>query len=130
MITFSRLGEFGRLGNQLFQYAMLYVLGKEKEYEIKIPDFQNKYHHGQKCLLDNFNITAEKLTVTDVIEYMYIEQSSDYFKYHILAMGSTLSWWVGFLNKQKENKIIIAPQKYHIIKDVDVGFYPDNFIVI
>ena len=34
MITFSNLGKYGRLGNQLFQYAALKGLSIKKGYEI------------------------------------------------------------------------------------------------
>lgn len=81
MITFSRIGEYGRLGNQLFQYAILLAVGKERNYEIKIPPTNNRYWHGQKCLLNNFNISAKELT-TDIIRYSYVENKADEFKYN------------------------------------------------
>lgn len=37
MITFKALGQWGRLGNQMFQYATLFSVGKKKNYEIGIP---------------------------------------------------------------------------------------------
>lgn len=284
MITFTKLGEYGRLGNQLFQYAILLVIGAEKGYQIKIPMLDNKYHHGQKCLLPQFNISAKILNSKDVIQHTYQEKNgynfsycpdvfniqdntnvigffqnyqyykkyedliikeltpnnqiiernqitlnkikehypnhqivslhirrgdsklsmygnnmldvnSKWFKYfsaakkifegkkckfliftggnryndnpdsdyawcknnligdeyiyaehnnstindftlmylsdaHILSPISTLSWWVGFLNK-KNNKITIAPEKYYFLDSkMDDGFYPDNFILI
>jgi len=48
MITFLELGSFGRLGNQLFQYAALKSLGLENGYEAKIPNPSLKEWHGQK----------------------------------------------------------------------------------
>jgi hypothetical protein len=60
MITFSHLGRYGRLGNQLFQYAALKGLSVKKGYEIKLPEsIKNLYWHGQKCLLPKFNIQSE-----------------------------------------------------------------------
>lgn len=60
MITFSQLGRYGRLGNQLFQYAALKGLSVKKGYEIKLPDsIKESYWHGQKCLLPKFNIQSE-----------------------------------------------------------------------
>jgi hypothetical protein len=51
--------------------------------------------------------------------------------HHILSPISTLSWWVGFLNKKKNNKLIIAPKKYYFLKkEMEDGFYPNNFILI
>lgn len=37
MITFKALGQWGRLGNQMFQYATLFSVGKKKNYQIGIP---------------------------------------------------------------------------------------------
>lgn len=58
MIFFKRLGSYGRLGNQLFQYAALRGLCLKNVYESVIPDISNKAWHGQRCLLNEFNITA------------------------------------------------------------------------
>ena len=38
MITFAQLGRYGRLGNQLFQYAMLKSVSLATGYEMKIPN--------------------------------------------------------------------------------------------
>jgi len=78
MITFLELGSFGRLGNQLFQYAALKGLGLKNNYEVKIPDPATKEWHGQKCFLNNFNIKAFHLTKNDIasIQYSYIEKDS------------------------------------------------------
>lgn len=37
MISFNQLGYYGRLGNQLFQYATLFAIGKIKNCDIGIP---------------------------------------------------------------------------------------------
>ena len=37
MITFSKLGKFGAMGNQLFQYAALYGVAKKTGFEMQIP---------------------------------------------------------------------------------------------
>lgn len=60
MITFSKLGEHGRLGNQLYQYCFLYYCKKKYNYEACIPFLDNKYWHGQKCLLNKFNISIKE----------------------------------------------------------------------
>jgi hypothetical protein len=38
MITFNNIGEFGRFGNQLFQYSMLFGLHKRNGYDFCIPN--------------------------------------------------------------------------------------------
>ena len=66
MITFSELGSYGRLGNQLFQYAALKSTALKNGYVCKVPDFSLKNWHGQSCLLSYFNIEAETLNKTDL----------------------------------------------------------------
>ena len=77
MITFLQLGKYGRLGNQLFQYAALKSLGLKKNYNVKIPNPKIMTWHGQECLLDNFNLECDYLEDGDIqkIEYMYNEQN-------------------------------------------------------
>ena len=65
MLTFTRLGQYGRLGNQLYQYAALKACCLRNGYECKIPDPTNSVWHGQKCLLGNLNIEASYLTQED-----------------------------------------------------------------
>jgi hypothetical protein len=62
MITFNKLGEHGRLGNQLFQYAALRALGLKNGYEFKIPPQSNKKFDGQNSLMREFNITTKEYT--------------------------------------------------------------------
>lgn len=75
MVTFHKLGENGRLGNQLFQYAALKGLATKNGYEIKIPNPQTMSWHGQTCLLDKFNINCDYLTQEDAnkLQHMYEE---------------------------------------------------------
>ena len=48
-ISFNTLGEFGRLGNQMFQYAFLLGLHSKYGYDIAIPssDFKNAWRQHQ-----------------------------------------------------------------------------------
>jgi hypothetical protein len=75
MITFHKLGELGRLGNQLFQYAALKGLGLKNGYNVKIPNPQTMSWHGQVSLLDRFNIECEYATQEDMntLENLYEE---------------------------------------------------------
>jgi hypothetical protein len=56
MVTFHKLGENGRLGNQLFQYAALKGLAIKNGYDVKLPNPHTISWHGRLCLLDKFNI--------------------------------------------------------------------------
>ena len=78
MITFLELGRYGRLGNQLFQYAMLKSVSLARGYEIKVPNLDEQEWHGQKCLLNMFNIKCDYLTDKDKssIQRNFVESSS------------------------------------------------------
>jgi hypothetical protein len=75
MVTFHKLGELGRLGNQLFQYAALKGLALKTGYEAKIPNPNTMEWQGQRCLLDKFNLDCEYLTDDDKksIKHIYNE---------------------------------------------------------
>jgi len=81
MITFHKLGELGRLGNQLFQYAALKGLATKKGYTVKIPDPSTMEWQGQKCLLDKFNLDCEYLTDEDKKSIKIIYNEPTWQKY-------------------------------------------------
>ena len=89
MITFTQLGKMGRLGNQLFQYAALRSLSLEKNYECKIPNPEFVEWHGQKCLLNNFNIKAGYLSDEDYkkIKFNYVENNVSIFDTNFFYMS-------------------------------------------
>lgn len=59
MITFSELGRWGRLGNQMYEYAALLGIGFELGYEVAIPPLD------QHLLGSCFDISAPILTRRD-----------------------------------------------------------------
>ena len=76
MITFSQLGKYGAIGNQLFQYATLYSIGKLNGYEVKIPKTEEHFDEGtsriQHYFLNCFdNISANILTEEDLKQIKY-----------------------------------------------------------
>lgn len=81
MITFLELGRYGRLGNQLFQYAALKSIALKNNYQCKIPNPESMDWHGQKCLLSEFNIEADFLTKEDInsLTNLAVEPSVDWF---------------------------------------------------
>ena len=81
MITFHKLGELGRLGNQLFQYAALKGLASKNGYTAKIPNPQTMIWHGQTCLLDRFYIDCEYLTQDDVNTLQNLYEEPNWQKY-------------------------------------------------
>lgn len=80
-ITFKNLGEYGRLGNQLFQWAALSAVAKRNDCDIRIPPLCSKYWHGQKCLLDEFNINYEIFTWRDSEQIRYHYKEPDPMKF-------------------------------------------------
>lgn len=81
MITFYQLGELGRLGNQLFQYAALRALSLERGYEVKIPDPQSRAWHGQVCLLGDLSVEAKILTSEDITTFKHQYEEQNYMQY-------------------------------------------------
>jgi hypothetical protein len=81
MISYFNLGENGRLGNQLFQYAALKSLGLKKNYEVKIPDLQTKQWHNQQCLLSNFNLDCGILNNSDLEKFQFEYDEPDPMEY-------------------------------------------------
>ena len=60
----------GRLGNQLYQYATLRSIGLKNNYNITI-NIDNFEWHGQKCLLNNFNIPPNVFSNNNNFRYKY-----------------------------------------------------------
>jgi hypothetical protein len=81
MITFHKLGELGRLGNQLFQYAALKGLALKNGYDAKIPNPQKMSWHGQVSLLDKFNIECEYATQEDMNTLQNLYEEPTWQKY-------------------------------------------------
>ena len=70
LCTFGNLGSHGRLGNVLFQYAALLGYAAKKGSIAKIPNnIDEKIHHSQKCMLKEFNITAEESETLASVTY-------------------------------------------------------------
>ena len=59
MISFLRLGTYGRLANQMFQYATLKAVGIRRDYEVRIP------RPPELDLLAVFDIPEPELTPDD-----------------------------------------------------------------
>lgn len=61
MITFSKMGTngFGRLGNQMFQYALVFSVAKKLNFSFGVP-YKNKSNNDYEnfCLDEGFEITA------------------------------------------------------------------------
>jgi hypothetical protein len=61
LITFNKLGSYGRFGNQLFQYAALYSIAKTRGYDFGVP-YNNRSvdEYNDFCLKDCFSNLSAK----------------------------------------------------------------------
>jgi hypothetical protein len=100
MISFNTLGYFGKLGNQMFQYACLYSIAKKNGYDFCIPSFNyelkipetrinvngmrlNLWYKSRLFLKDMFNISAKE---SDFKSHNNLYYDSDYFNEKILSI--------------------------------------------
>jgi|LauGreDrversion4_2_1035121.scaffolds.fasta_scaffold449434_2 hypothetical protein len=79
MITFNRLGTYGLLGNQMFQYATLYAIAKTNNYEYGVPYSNVGEVHFKNFFLPNcfLNLTAKDSSFYPV-KYKAIEKQFNY----------------------------------------------------
>lgn len=68
MIGFNALGQLGRLGNQMFQYAALKGIAAKHEYNICVPFSQNKNEWTDHQLNSAF-----KMATLNQLNYQYID---------------------------------------------------------
>ena len=75
MVFFSKLGQLGRLGNQLFQYAALRGLSIKNSYNISIPSNVSNFH-GQEYLLKNFSIPEKFFSKKSFIKTFFLKNNN------------------------------------------------------
>jgi len=81
MITFTRLGNHGQIGNQAFQYAMLRAVAMKNGYEVAIPMKFDGIKKKDLVELEPFCLRdVRPLTADDVIVKKYKEVSHAYDK--------------------------------------------------
>jgi hypothetical protein len=79
MITFSNIGNYGRLGNQLFQYAILKSISLKNNFDIVLPtDTFSKVWHGQRCLLNNFKLPSCNLGNVNTNKFFFESGERNY----------------------------------------------------
>ena len=59
MITNLKIGNMGRIGNQLFQYSFLRGISLKLNHTICLPKNSDLIFHGQHFLLKKFNLNCE-----------------------------------------------------------------------
>ena len=72
MITFSRLGRYGNLGNSMFQLAATVGIAAKKGYEVKVPKhptyFDTNYNCNNVSVFDGFDINVSILSDKDFLQ--------------------------------------------------------------
>jgi hypothetical protein len=122
MITMTNLGGYGRLGNQLFQYAMLKSVSHKLNIELKIPNPKDAHCQGQNCLLNNFTLSCSFLENQDFnkIKHSFHESNSCAFNSRVFEVEDNTNFFGIYLNK---NYFIDIP---NIIKQ-DLNFIPEVY---
>jgi hypothetical protein len=100
MITFSNIGNYGRLGNQLFQVAILKVISLKTGYDIVLPrNINERHHHGQNSLLPLFDFKSIKYG-DPTIRYLYEEKSNWDYDERVFTVPDNTDFF-GFFQNQK-----------------------------
>ena len=73
MITFNRIGHYGRLGNQMFQYASLMGIAKNRGF-----DYGIRYANKDEFAYANPLVGKEKLDLVDAFENLSAKDSTDF----------------------------------------------------
>tara|TARA_Y100000592_G_scaffold97075_1_gene166969 strand:- start:2795 stop:3700 length:906 start_codon:yes stop_codon:yes gene_type:complete len=94
MITFDKIGNLGRLANQMFQYSLLYSVAKHNNFEFVLPKENlknivdsgfnpviNKRESMYLYLPECFNITGKFLPKSEIHSKYFYDHGRDYAKY-------------------------------------------------
>jgi len=85
MITFNKMGSYGRFGNQLFQYATLYSVAKTIGSDFGVPYFRKSTNEYNTFILDEcFSNLSAKLS-SGIIPRNYFEEKE--FSYNRSIFG-------------------------------------------
>ena len=117
MITFEQLGNYGRLGNQLFQYALLKSVSFETDRQIILPtNLYNKIWHNQKCLLNNFKLSSIKFLDKN-FDFIYNEKDHMQYDENVFQIEQDTNYHGFFQNTKYFIKYIDEIRKEFDIKD-------------
>lgn len=85
MITYNQIGNYGRFGNQLFQYATLYSIAKTRKYKFGVPyKKRSANEYNDFCLSDCF----DSLSAEDSSEVQSLKHAKEHnFSYNAGIFG-------------------------------------------
>jgi hypothetical protein len=100
MITCNTLGTMGRLGNQMFQYATLYAIAKQNNYDFGVPrsKVNNTNEYSKFYLPEIFNLSAKDSSNTNN-QKRFVEKKHDYDPYIFSIEDDTDIW--GYFQTEK-----------------------------
>lgn len=124
-VTFTKLGSYGRLGNQLWQYAALKGLSLRLGCDVGLLPLDHVWWHGQQCLLPKlFNLNFKTLNWHDLESVNCRYSEPDYMKYDkefqnlkvytdIVGFFQSMLYFSGF---EEEIKKELTPKPEHMEK--------------
>lgn len=77
MITFQKIGNYGRLGNQLFQYAALKSLSLRKNYQLVLPN--NQHNRLVEFNLRTHYAPVNTIPVSNIYSEKHFHYDSEFF---------------------------------------------------
>jgi len=119
MIGFNKLGNYGRLGNQMFQYASLRGIADKHNYDWIIPpkemfgSIDPKVKESNSCIYDCFKLTS--LVNVGVVGFKTIEESFFHFDENLFNTIPDQSNLMGYFQSEKYFSHI----KSDILKDFE-----------
>ena len=78
MISFSLMGRYGRLGNQMFQYACAYALARKHNTNIGISSTDLYRSAGSNQLIETFELANAIIDKFENIKYTFEEVGFEY----------------------------------------------------
>ena len=130
MITSTRIGRYGNLGNSMFQFAAVLGMGKKTGMEVAIPHnetyYEPEYGRNNTSIFDGFDITVPTLDL-GILKFKEVE-----FPFHYIDRRvDDFTDMKGFFQTEKYfiNAIdeVISQFKFkqEVIDRVDLSKYPD-----
>ena len=101
-ISFNTLGEFGRLGNQMFQYAFLLGLHSKYGYDIAIPPSNFKNAWRQHQLFEAFSLNSlKKENIIRIDREHFVREKQFHFDENIFNQDLDNTDYLGYFQSEK-----------------------------
>tara|TARA_R110000868_G_scaffold28093_1_gene105740 strand:+ start:4586 stop:5476 length:891 start_codon:yes stop_codon:yes gene_type:complete len=101
-ISFNTLGEFGRLGNQMFQYAFLLGLHSKYGYDIAIPSSNFKNAWRQHQLFETFTLNSlKKENIIRTDREHFVRERQFHFDENIFNQALDNTDYLGYFQSEK-----------------------------